>query len=45
LGWRERSLDQGILVDMDLVVRLKAMMMDSFVPESEASRNSGAGPS
>lgn len=45
LGWRERSLDQGILVDLDLVTRLKTMMMDSFVPESEESRNSGAGPS
>ena len=45
LGWRERSLDQGLLVDLDLVTRLKTMMMDSFVPESEESRNSGAGPS
>ncbi len=45
LGWRERSLDQGLLVDLNLVTRLKTMMMDSFVPESEESRNSGAGPS
>ena len=45
LGWRERSLDQGLLVDLNLVARLKTMMMDSFVPESEESRNSGAGPS
>ncbi len=44
LGWRERSLDQGILVDVDLVTRLKSMMMDSFVPESDLSRASGAGP-
>ncbi|HCH25203.1 MAG TPA: hypothetical protein DE179_13010 [Oceanospirillaceae bacterium] len=44
LGWRERSLDQGILVDLSLVTRLKTMMTDSFVPESDESRNSGAGP-
>lgn len=42
---REQALEKGIMVDVDLVNRLKAMMMDSFVPESEASRNSGAGPS
>lgn len=41
---REQALEKGIMVDIDLVTRLKAMMMDSFVPESEASRNSGAGP-
>ncbi|MDP6968159.1 MAG: hypothetical protein QGG88_03485 [Gammaproteobacteria bacterium] len=45
LGWRERSLDQGILVDAALVTRLKSMMMASFVPESDLSRASGAGPS
>ena len=42
---RDQALEKGIMVDIDLVTRLKSMMMDSFVPESEASRNSGAGPS
>lgn len=44
LGWRARSLDQGILVDFDLVTRLRMMMQNACVPESEISRSGGAGP-
>ena len=44
LGWRVRSLDEGILVDLDLVTRLRMMMQNSCVPESDISRSGGAGP-
>ena len=43
LNWRERSLDQGLWMDVKLVARLQTMMIDSFVPESRKSRTSGAG--
>jgi hypothetical protein len=44
IGWRVRSLDEGILVDLDLVTRLRMMMQNSCVPESDISRSGGAGP-
>ncbi|MCO4837516.1 MAG: hypothetical protein KC426_05450 [Oceanospirillaceae bacterium] len=43
LGWRERCLDQGILLESDLFDRLQLMMQSSFVPETKRSR-AGAGP-
>jgi len=43
LGWRERCLDQGVLLEATLINRLKHMMQASLVPETEASR-AGAGP-
>ena len=41
---REACLDKGISLSATLVMRLKDLMMDSFVPESDQSRSSGAGP-
>ncbi len=41
---REACLDKGISLSATLVMRLKDLMMDSFVPESDQSRASGAGP-
>jgi len=41
---REACLDKGISLSANLVKRLKDLMMDSFVPESDRSRSSGAGP-
>jgi|GEM_PF-273453 len=43
LGWRERCLDQGVHIDASVLERLKQMMHNSFVPETEVSRL-GAGP-